>query len=613
MENWKLLGTSLTDSHGRIDFQVPEAETFPQGIHAVKMVVRGDHSSVDSNVAVVPRSAEAVVFSIDGSFLAAYSLRAIDPKIRGGAVDVVRHWQELGYLIIYVTSRLLFQKHQEAVSIHAAYGSSRDISVFTSVGLSKEQIFIVGKHRQQKGSANFQDSCSYLLQDVWIILLHGLGIILVQTFPIRVQTFTAFSIQILQGADIYGIFNPDSFGCRHLRHFRSGFCADIYGIFDPNSLSADIYGIFNLDSSGCRHLRYFDPNSLECRHLRHFQSGFFRVQTFTAFAIRILLDADIYGIFNPDSSGRRHLRHFRSGFCKVQTFTAFSIRILQGADIYGIFNPDSSGCRHLRHFQSGFFRVQTFTAFSIRILQGADIYGIFNPDSVRCRHLRHFRSDFFRVQTFTAFSIWILQGADIYGIFDPDSVFQNREESDYVRRLVNASFERQSGLLVDCSSFERQSELLVDCSSFERQSEAKSIVCCIVVPQDRLMSECGAVSMFCRAGGSTPLVPLDESKPEAKNKSVISEGYAAHLKELPSHPLSRHAVGPLCSVLPWTCFGIPQSNGKSNRQQKTSGVRFNLFSKSKLQQPDNEADGSSKTDTQIAIRIRPSSRHSPRR
>lgn len=39
---------------------------------------------------MVPRGTEAVVFSIDGSFLAAYSLRAVDPKIRGGAVDVVR-------------------------------------------------------------------------------------------------------------------------------------------------------------------------------------------------------------------------------------------------------------------------------------------------------------------------------------------------------------------------------------------------------------------------------------------------------------------------------------------------------------------------------------------
>ena len=51
---------------------------------------RGDYSAVDCNLAVVPRHTEAVVFSIDGSFLAAYSLRAIDPKIRGGAVDVVR-------------------------------------------------------------------------------------------------------------------------------------------------------------------------------------------------------------------------------------------------------------------------------------------------------------------------------------------------------------------------------------------------------------------------------------------------------------------------------------------------------------------------------------------
>eukprot|EP00794_Sanderia_malayensis_P014394 gene14394-15893_t len=196
MENWKLLGGGLTDVNGRLSFPIPEDEAVPQGIHAVKMVVRGDHTCVDCNLAVISHGTEAVVFSIDGSFLAAYSLRAIDPKIRGGAVDVVRHWQELGYLIIYVTSRLLFQKHQvmgwlaqhnfpfgivsfcesirkdyqrhkqeflskilkeEAVSIHAAYGSSRDISIYASLGLSKEQIFIVGKHKSQKqGKDNFQ-------------------------------------------------------------------------------------------------------------------------------------------------------------------------------------------------------------------------------------------------------------------------------------------------------------------------------------------------------------------------------------------------------------------------------------------------------------------------
>jgi len=195
MENWKLSGSGITDNHGRLEFPVSISEAFPLGIHAIKMVVRGDYSAVDCNLAVVPRHTEAVVFSIDGSFLAAYSLRAIDPKIRGGAVDVVRHWQELGFLIIYVTSRLLFQKHQvtrwlaqhnfpfgmvsfcesinkdyqkhkqlflrgllakEAINIHAAYGSSRDIHIFTSLGLTKEQIFIVGKQQKQKAAANFQ-------------------------------------------------------------------------------------------------------------------------------------------------------------------------------------------------------------------------------------------------------------------------------------------------------------------------------------------------------------------------------------------------------------------------------------------------------------------------
>ncbi|NWQ83749.1 PITM2 protein, partial [Columbina picui] len=35
-----------------------------------------------------------------------------DPKVRAGAVDVVRHWQDLGYLIIYVTGRPDMQKQR---------------------------------------------------------------------------------------------------------------------------------------------------------------------------------------------------------------------------------------------------------------------------------------------------------------------------------------------------------------------------------------------------------------------------------------------------------------------------------------------------------------------
>lgn len=54
------------------------------------MVVRGDHTSVDFLVAVVPPKTECVVFSIDGSFTASVSVTGRDPKVRAGAVDVVR-------------------------------------------------------------------------------------------------------------------------------------------------------------------------------------------------------------------------------------------------------------------------------------------------------------------------------------------------------------------------------------------------------------------------------------------------------------------------------------------------------------------------------------------
>lgn len=54
------------------------------------MVVRGDHTVVDFFLAVVPPKTESVVFSIDGSFTASMSVTGRDPKVRAGAVDVVR-------------------------------------------------------------------------------------------------------------------------------------------------------------------------------------------------------------------------------------------------------------------------------------------------------------------------------------------------------------------------------------------------------------------------------------------------------------------------------------------------------------------------------------------
>ncbi|XP_076654425.1 retinal degeneration B isoform X7 [Halictus rubicundus] len=181
---WTYLSTETTDKNGRITYRVPDDKALGYGLYPIKMIVRGDHTSVDFFMAVIPPKTECVVFSIDGSFTASMSVSGKDPKVRAGAVDVVRHWQELGYLIIYITARPDMQQQkvvswlsqhnfphglvsfadglstdplghkaaylnrlvqEHGVIIHHAYGSSKDISVYTAINLRPSQIFIIGK------------------------------------------------------------------------------------------------------------------------------------------------------------------------------------------------------------------------------------------------------------------------------------------------------------------------------------------------------------------------------------------------------------------------------------------------------------------------------------
>ncbi|TDH12759.1 hypothetical protein EPR50_G00050960 [Perca flavescens] len=180
---WVYFNTQVTNSSGRVSFAIPEKKRLGIGVYPVKMVVRGDHTCADSYVTAVPRGTEFVVFSIDGSFAASVSIMGSDPKVRAGAVDVVRHWQDLGYMIIYVTGRPDMQKQRVVawlsqhnfphgivsfcdglvhdplrhkanflksltevhMKIFAGYGSTKDISVYTSVGIPPSQIYIVGR------------------------------------------------------------------------------------------------------------------------------------------------------------------------------------------------------------------------------------------------------------------------------------------------------------------------------------------------------------------------------------------------------------------------------------------------------------------------------------
>lgn len=56
----------------------------------LSLTTRGDHTFADSYITVLPKGTEFVVFSIDGSFAASVSIMGSDPKVRAGAVDVVR-------------------------------------------------------------------------------------------------------------------------------------------------------------------------------------------------------------------------------------------------------------------------------------------------------------------------------------------------------------------------------------------------------------------------------------------------------------------------------------------------------------------------------------------
>ncbi|XP_048100485.1 membrane-associated phosphatidylinositol transfer protein 2-like [Alosa alosa] len=193
---WEYYSTEVTSSSGRISYPISEDKRLRAGVYPVKMVVRGDHTFADSYLTVLPRGTEFVVFSIDGSFAASVSIMGSDPKVRAGAVDVVRHWQDLGYLIIYVTGRPDMQKQRVVawlsqhnfphgivsfcdglvhdplrhkanflktlisethMKICAGYGSTKDISVYSAIGLTPSQIYIVGRP-----SKKMQHQCQFI-------------------------------------------------------------------------------------------------------------------------------------------------------------------------------------------------------------------------------------------------------------------------------------------------------------------------------------------------------------------------------------------------------------------------------------------------------------------
>uniref|UniRef100_A0A4W5MBJ3 Membrane-associated phosphatidylinositol transfer protein 3 n=1 Tax=Hucho hucho TaxID=62062 RepID=A0A4W5MBJ3_9TELE len=247
---WVHFDTEVTTSSGRVVYTIPKSKKLATGVYPIKMMVKGDQTSAEAYLTVLPRGMECVVFSIDGSFAASVSIMGSDPKVRPGAVDVVRHWQDLGYLIIYITGRPDMQKQrvvswlsqhnfpqgmiffseglvhdplrqktiflrnlvQEChIKINSAYGSMKDISVYNMLGLSPSQIYIVGRP-----SKKYQNQCQFL-SDGYAVHLSSLQ------FGHRARPKKTSSVRMVLRKGSFGLSAKPDFLCKrtHLRRTMS--------------------------------------------------------------------------------------------------------------------------------------------------------------------------------------------------------------------------------------------------------------------------------------------------------------------------------------------------------------------------------------------------------
>ncbi|XP_036393351.1 membrane-associated phosphatidylinositol transfer protein 3-like [Megalops cyprinoides] len=247
---WVHFDTEVTNSSGRVSYTIPQRKRLAVGVYPVKMVVKGDQTSAEAFLTVLPRGMECVVFSIDGSFAASVSIMGSDPKVRPGAVDVVRHWQDLGYLIIYITGRPDMQKQrvvswlsqhnfphgmiffseglvhdplrQKAIflrnlvqechiKINSAYGSMKDISVYSMLGLSPTQIYIVGRP-----SKKYQNQCQFLSEG------YAAHLSFLQ-FRQRARSKKSSSVRMVLRKGSFGLSAKSDFLCKrtHLRRAMS--------------------------------------------------------------------------------------------------------------------------------------------------------------------------------------------------------------------------------------------------------------------------------------------------------------------------------------------------------------------------------------------------------
>ncbi|MBI5499322.1 MAG: phosphatidylinositol transfer protein [Deltaproteobacteria bacterium] len=214
-DTWEELGTAtatddgehatverVDDTGGRVYFELPEGKRLGVGRHRVRFVVRGDRTTAEQLIDVLPADARFVVTDVDGTLTAgeaaefAALLGGRDPAANPAAAEVLRAYAGRGYHVMYLTARpewLAARTHEwlrghgfppgtvrttltitgavgEAAaaykaaelaallgrfpdSIEAAYGNTEsDVAAYASAGLPPDRVFSYRHDPEKRGT-----------------------------------------------------------------------------------------------------------------------------------------------------------------------------------------------------------------------------------------------------------------------------------------------------------------------------------------------------------------------------------------------------------------------------------------------------------------------------
>lgn len=154
---WEVLGEAITtakgehpevnryiDDGGMIYFQIPNEKKLELGRHRIRLVVRGDQSSTDLFLEVLPAGTQLYVSDVDGTLTKSELIEGLAsvfntlPPAHDGAATALQSLAKKGYRPLYLTARSsnLYQRTRDFLSSKKFPQGMVQTSSATTLGLS---------------------------------------------------------------------------------------------------------------------------------------------------------------------------------------------------------------------------------------------------------------------------------------------------------------------------------------------------------------------------------------------------------------------------------------------------------------------------------------------